>query len=150
MKSKHRIPLIFAGMVLLTMSGAFALLFYLFAHQEELTSRWVSLSFIGFVILVNAVGLIMIRHSSRKLAAEETRVEGERRRGSAAKAIKVLLVIYILGLLNGVRLIAQGVIPQSYAIVGMVVSVSFIVVLWRSLTKLKKFENVERITGQQS
>jgi Na+/melibiose symporter-like transporter len=149
MKSKHRIASIFVGMVLLTMCGAFALAFYFFTHQGELVPRWVSLSFLCFIVLVYAVGFTMIRRDARKLAGEETPEEGERRRARAIKGLKIGLVIYLFGLLNGIRLVIQREIPWRLSIAGFTISIFLIATMWASLRRLRRSQQDKQSATQQ-
>jgi hypothetical protein len=145
MRSKHKIALIFVGMVLLTMCGGFALAFYSLTHQGELVPRRVSLSIFGFIILVCAVGFTMIRRDARKLAGEETPEEGERRRARAIKSLKIGLVIYLFGLLNEIRLVIRGGISWRLSIAGFTISLFLVATMWASLRRLRRSQQ-----GKQS
>lgn len=53
----------------------------------------------------------------------------------ASRALKIGLVLYIVILLNGLRLVLQGTVPLRYAIPGLIVDVFLIAVSWWLLAR---------------
>jgi hypothetical protein len=65
------------------------------------------------------------------------------------KAIKAGLVIYVLGLLNGIRLVAEHAIPLKYAVVGFTICIALIAAHWRALGRLDKIKKLATTPGAQ-
>jgi threonine/homoserine/homoserine lactone efflux protein len=149
MKFQRKSGLAFGGMMLSNMCAVFALVFYVLAHPGAAVPRWIPVSMVCFFVLTFMGWWIIVRRFSRRLASEETPEEGRQRRARATKGLKAGLVLYILILLNGIRLVVERAISWKYSIPGLTVDLLLIMVFLTSLRRLKKFELNDQATRRQ-
>jgi len=148
MKFQNGIGAVLAWIVLPYMCVIVALVFYVQAHTGPIP-RWIPISMLCFFVATIVVGSVVIRRTARKLAEDETTEDARRRRATATKGLKAGLVLYVLILLNGIRLIVQREVPLNYAIPGLAIDIFLIVLFWISLRRLEKFELDNQTTHQQ-
>jgi uncharacterized membrane protein len=148
MKFQRRIVVVLACVVVPYMCAVIALVFYIQAHPGPMP-RWIPVSMLCFFVATIVVGSVVIRRTARKLAKDETAEEAKRRRATATKGLKAGLVLYVLILLNGIRLVVQREVPLKYAIPGLVIDILLIAVFWTSLRRLNRFELNNQTARQQ-
>jgi type VI protein secretion system component VasK len=148
MKFQRRIGAVLAWVVLPYMYVVVALVFYAQVHPGPIP-RWILISMLCFFVATIVVGSVVIRRTARKLAKDETADEAKRRRAAATRGLKAGLVLYVLILLNGIRLIVQRTVPWNYAIPGLTIDIFLITVFWISLRRLKQIELNNQSMRQQ-
>jgi hypothetical protein len=148
MKFLRRIAVVLICIGLSYACAIVALVTYVQAHPGPVP-RWILVSLLCFFVLIIVVGSIVIRRTARKLASSETPEAGKQRRAFATKGLKAGLVLYVLILLNGIRLVVQRTVPWNYAIPGLTIDIFLITVFWISLRRLKQFELNDQATRQQ-
>jgi hypothetical protein len=148
MKFQRRIGVVLAWIVLPYMCAVVALVFYVQAHPGPIP-HWIPISMLCFLVAIIVGGSVVIRRTARKLAKGETAEEAKQPRAAATKWLKAGLVLYVLILLNGIRLIVQRQMPLNYAIPGLAIDMFLIAVFWISLRRLKRVEPSNRTTRQQ-
>jgi NADH:ubiquinone oxidoreductase subunit 5 (subunit L)/multisubunit Na+/H+ antiporter MnhA subunit len=147
MRFERKIGLVLACIIFPYMCAVFALVFYVQAHPGPVP-RWISLSMLCGMVLTLIVGGILISRFAKKEAARQTEEEARLRRTRASRGLKVGLIVYIVILLNGIRLVLQQTIPLVYAIPGLTVVSVLFVTSWASLQRLKKAEANAKASGQ--
>ena len=146
MKFERKIGVVLVCMVLPYMCAVAAFVLYAQAHLGPVP-RWISLTMLGAMILTFVVGGVVVSRLAKKQAARETAEEAKLRRARASKGLKTGLVVYILILLNGVRLLFEHAIPWVYGAPGLAVVLLMVITTWASLKKLKKAEALAQAAG---
>jgi len=116
------------------------LMYYIHGHPGEPVSRWISVPLLFLLVLTILGGGVFLSRAAKKQAKSETIEEGRLRRARAIKGLKVGLVVWSLILLNDLRMLAEGAVPWTVAIVGLAVVTSLIIAFWVSLRRLHKAE----------
>jgi hypothetical protein len=139
-KFEKKIALILLCMPVPLMLSALALFLYIHAHPGELVPRWISIPMLCLLILTIGGGSVILTRTARRHARLETPDEGKLRRARTIKGLKVGLVVWILILLNDIRLLAQHDVPWAYGIPALIIIALMIAVFWVSRERLKKID----------
>jgi Na+/H+ antiporter NhaD/arsenite permease-like protein len=137
MELKKKIFIFLAGLTLASMCIVALLVVYVRTHPGNLP-MWIPLAMFAFLITTCVLGGVYLLRSVRRQAAVETVAERSERQTSAAKGLKIGLVVWSLIFLNGIRLTLQHTVPWQYAVPGLAFDFLLIVLFWRSLSRLRR------------
>ena len=147
MKFERKIRVLLIGLVSPYLCAVLALVYYMQGHPGPLP-HWIYTSMALFFLFILVVGSVIVTRVVSLRAAVETPEEGKQRRARTSKRLKAGLVLYVLILLNGIRLVAQNSLPWSYAIPGLAIDLFLIAIFWFSLRRLKRTEIPAAESGQ--
>jgi len=93
----------------------------------------------GVAFCYFVAGILAIGYWGRARRADETVQNPDTKAASSScgssRALKIGLILYVLILLNGLRLVVQGSVPLRYAIPGLIVDVFLLAVFWWLLVR---------------
>jgi hypothetical protein len=112
------------------------IIFYVRTHSGPVPTSIV-LVFPALILGAFVVALLIVR-SGRTRSETEIATGFSPHRSWMRKAIRAGLVIYVLGLLNGIRLVAEHAIPIKYGLVGFTICIALITAHWKALKRLDK------------
>lgn len=137
MKLKKKVLIFLVGLTLPYMCAVALLVRYVLTHPGNLP-MWIPLTMFAFLIITCVVGGLYLSRLVRTQVAVETAGERSERQTSAAKGLKIGLVLWSIIFVNGVLLLLEHTVPWQYAIPGLTLDLLFIVIFWTSLNRLKR------------
>jgi hypothetical protein len=148
MELKTRITLaiavMFAALLCIIASVSILVLYVRARHDPLPTSIFLLLP--TCILCAFVVALLIVR-GDRTRTETDVAAGFSPHRSWMTNAIKAGIVIYVLGLLNGIRLVAQHVIPLEYALVGFTICIVLIAVHWKALKRLDKLKQLATTPG---
>jgi hypothetical protein len=136
-EKKNTLILLFTSLVYVFCAGG-GLFWYIRTHPGGLIPRWVSIPILCLFILTIITMTLLLRRAARKQALIETAEEGHLRRVRAIKGLKIGLIVWIVILLNDIRILLQRTIPWTVAIPGSLIVLLMVGGTWVSLRRLQK------------
>jgi len=139
--------LLLLGCVLPYMCAVLRLVFYHRAHPGALP-RWIPLLMMVFLVLTILAGGALLSRAARRHSVDESTEESKLRKSSGKRVLQTGLVLYVLILLNGIRLVVEHSVPWAYAIPGLAMDIFLIAVFGWLLRRLKKTEAGDAAVGK--
>jgi TRAP-type C4-dicarboxylate transport system permease small subunit len=137
MKLKKKVLIFLAVLTLPYMCAVALLVPYARTHPGK-HPMWIPLVMLGFLITTCVVGGIYLSRFGRRNVATEGLDERTQRQATAAKGLKIGIIVFCLIFLNGIRLVVQHTVPWQYAVPGLTVDFFFVFICWISLNRLRK------------
>ena len=145
MKLGKRIALAMAVMFAALLCFIAVTILYIRANHGPLPG-WIFFLLPVFILCAFVVALVIVRKGRSRETAQPA--AGLASQSSWMRtAIKAGFAIYVLGLLNGVRLVLEGAIPFKYALVGFTVCVALILAHWKALKRLDEIKHIATTPG---